>query len=76
MEDDWSSGYSGYSIDTPLFISSLVQEAQGEWQKVNPKKAAKQSNCSAHAACQDTFPRVATMSSRTATTTPTTSTFP
>ena len=52
MEDDWSSGYSGYSYDTPLFISSLAQEAQGEWQKVNPKKAARQSNCSAHTACQ------------------------
>ena len=52
MEDDWSSGYSGYSFDTPLFISSLAQEAQGEWQKVNPKKAVRQPTCNAHAACQ------------------------
>ena len=51
MEDDWSSGYSGYSFDTPLFISSLTQEAQGEWQKVNPKKAAKQPTCCDQAAC-------------------------
>ena len=57
MEDDWSSGYSGYSFGTPLFISSLAQEAKGEWQKVNPKKAARQSSCSAHAACQGHIPR-------------------
>ena len=57
MEDDWSSGYSGYSFDTPMFMSSLAQEAQGEWQKVNPKKAARQSNCSAHAACQGHIPK-------------------
>ena len=33
VEDDWSSGYSGYSFDTPLFSSSLAQEASDEWKK-------------------------------------------
>ena len=51
MEDDWSSGYSGYSFDTPLFLSSLAQEAESQWQRVSSKKAAKQPNSCAHTAC-------------------------
>ena len=51
MEDDWSSGYSGYAFDTPLFLSSLAQEAESQWQKVSSKKAAKQPNSRAHTAC-------------------------
>ena len=34
IEDDWSSGYSGYAFDTPLFSSSLAQEASDEWKEV------------------------------------------
>ena len=40
MEDDWSSGYSGYSLDTPLF-SSLAQEAASDWKLVKSKKTTK-----------------------------------
>ena len=41
VEDDWSSGYSGYSFDTPLFSSSLAQEAAVEWKEVKSKRANK-----------------------------------
>ena len=38
MEDDWSSGYSGYPFDTPLLSSPLAQEASDEWKEVKYKK--------------------------------------
>lgn len=41
MEDDCSSGYSGYSFSTPLFFNSLAQEAAGEWQVAKSKKTNK-----------------------------------
>ena len=44
MEDDWSSGYSGYSFDTPLFSSSLAQEAPDGWKTVKSKREVKPHN--------------------------------
>ena len=41
MEDGWSSGYSGYSFDIPLFISPLAQEASDEWKTIKSKRAIK-----------------------------------
>ena len=31
MEEDWSLGYSGYSFDSPLFASTLAEEAANDW---------------------------------------------
>ena len=44
VDDDWSSGCSGYSFDAPLLLGCLTEEAASEWTTVNPKKAAKQPN--------------------------------
>ncbi len=41
MEDDWSSGFSGYSFDIPLVLIALAQEAAGEWKVAKNKKSTK-----------------------------------
>lgn len=38
MEDDWISGFSGYSFDTPLSMNSLAQEAAGVWMVAKSQK--------------------------------------
>ena len=38
MEEDWSLGYSGYSFDSPLFASTLAEEAANDWKMVGSKK--------------------------------------
>ncbi len=43
MEEDWSLGYSGYSFDSPLFASTLAEEAANDWKTVESKKANRSS---------------------------------
>ena len=43
MEEDWSLGYSGYSFDSPLFASTLAEEAANDWKMVGSKKTNKPS---------------------------------
>ena len=43
MEEDWGFGYSGYSLDSPLFASTLAEEAANDWKMVGSKKTNKPS---------------------------------
>ena len=44
MEEDWGFGYSGYSFDSPLFASTLAEEAANDWKMVGSKKTNKSSH--------------------------------